>query len=53
MNLGGITGATDLLWSVAGFVGDILFGALGYLLMLFVMSKCDTYELTLRIKYDE
>ena len=53
LNLGGITGAADLLWSVAGFVGDVLFGALGYLLMLFVMSKCDTYELTLKIKYDE
>ena len=53
LNLGGITGAADLLWSVAGFVGDVLFGALGYLLMLFVMSRCDTQELTLKVKYEE
>ena len=53
LNFGGITGPADLLWSIAGFIGDVIFASLGYLIMLFVMSKCDTYELTLRIKYDE
>ena len=53
VTIGGFSGLTDILWTLAGFVGDLLFGVLGYLIMFFVMSKCDTHELKLRVKYGE
>ena len=49
--LGGLpTSILDGLWMFIAYATDILFCVLGYFVMIYVFSKADTKDLTLRIK---
>ncbi len=41
----------DGLWMAAGYLSDVLFGVLGYLIMILVFNRCDTQDIKLRVKY--
>ena len=44
------TGITDGIWMFVAYATDIIFCVLGYFIMIYVFSKSDTKDLTLRIK---
>ncbi len=43
----------DGLWMAAGYLSDILFGALGYLIMILVFNRCDTQDIKCKVKYSK
>ena len=38
----------DIIWMIAYYVGSLLLGALGYLLMLLTLMKLDSHEIKLK-----
>ncbi len=45
------TDLVDGLWMVAAYLSDILFGVLGYLIMMLGFNRCDTAEIKCKVKY--
>ncbi len=43
----------DGLWMAGGYLSDVLFGVLGYLIMMLVFNRCDTSDIKHRLKYDK
>ena len=41
----------DGLWIAAGYLSDILFGIIGYLIMILVFNRCDTLDIKYRVKF--
>ncbi len=50
--VGGIPSSLpDILWMLAYYLGTVILGALGYLLMLLILMKLDSLDLKLKNKY--
>ncbi len=47
------TDLIDGLWMLAAYLSDILFGALGYLIIIVVFNRCDTQDLKCKVKYSK
>ncbi len=43
----------DGLWMAAGYISDILFGVIGYLIMIVIFNRCDTLDIKYRVKFTQ
>ena len=50
LNQGLPGGWVDVLWMIVGYGSDILCGIVGYFIMIFILNKADTQDLTLKVK---
>ena len=43
----------DGLWMAAAYLSDILFGVIGYLIMIIIFNRCDTLDIKYRVKFSD